>query len=172
MTCLVAALPRFEAKWIPEPNSGCWLWTASTNHWGYGWFGVGGEVLLAHRVSWRMYVGEIPAGKFVCHKCDNPPCVNPDHLFVGTNAENIADRMRKGRRGGGSRTRGYTRPLFSGDHNPNAILNSDAVAVIRGLYSRGGITQADIATAFGVARTTIQNVIDGNTWKGVAPLPF
>lgn len=95
---------RFNEKWIPEPNSGCWLWTASTNPIsGYGVIGVSSEKTKpAHRVSWELYRGPIPAGvghhgTCVLHKCDNRACVNPDHLFLGSNKDNVHDCMRKGR---------------------------------------------------------------------------
>ncbi len=90
---------RFDEKWIPEPNSNCWLWTASVNKQGYGHIGVGGKVLLAHRISWFLHHGEMPPSNLdVCHHCDTPGCVNPKHLFVGTVTDNLYDCIDKGRR--------------------------------------------------------------------------
>ena len=82
-------LERFEAKFVPEPNTGCWLWFACTNDWGYGMFRVDGKARCAHVLAWRFYCGEVPAGYEVDHKCRVRLCVNPDHLEPVTHAENV-----------------------------------------------------------------------------------
>ena len=89
---------RYERKVIKNGQDKCWDWSASKMNFGYGRMGVGGNKWnTAHRISWEIHVGKIPKGMFVLHKCDNPPCSNPKHLFLGTQRENIQDARNKGR---------------------------------------------------------------------------
>lgn len=89
---------RFQSHVYPEPNTGCWLHDGAPDHAGYPRAAVGGgKVDNASRISWRLYRGDIPTGQFVCHHCDTPSCVNPDHLFLGTHTDNMRDAARKGR---------------------------------------------------------------------------
>lgn len=88
---------RFHAKYVPEPNTGCWLWEGATIRSGYGRHNINGVQMGAHRASWIIHNGDIPDGMHVCHKCDTPPCVNPDHLFLGTHADNMRDMQAKER---------------------------------------------------------------------------
>lgn len=95
-------LEKFMEKVDRNHPSGCWQWTGSKDSWGYGQIRIvsssgGSKIRGAHRISFELFKGEIPDGYFVCHTCDNPRCVNPDHLFLGTQTDNMQDRLRKGR---------------------------------------------------------------------------
>lgn len=97
---------RFLEKTIPEPNTGCWLWTGALFVVGYGKFKQDGKDVYAHRFSYEAHVGPIREGLHVLHTCDNPVCVNPDHLFLGTQGDNNRDCVKKGRNARGASIRG------------------------------------------------------------------
>lgn len=127
-------------------ESGCWEWTASRHVKGYGWFKFEGKITTAQRVSWRLFHGEIPPGISVLHRCDNPPCVNPEHLFLGTPAENTADMIAKGRQAFGPR-------------HPNTKLSFTQVEEIRRLWATGSMTQREIGRQFGVSPSRVSSIV-------------
>lgn len=89
---------RFWDSCIPEPNSGCWLWTKSTRPNGYGQFAAKtGHIVYAHRFAFELLWGAIPDGRYVCHRCDTPACINPDHIYLGTPQDNVNDMRERGR---------------------------------------------------------------------------
>lgn len=96
-TEIMSLLDRFTEKYIPVPESGCWLWIGSSANGGYGQIKNSGKKVLAHRVAWMIRHGSIPDSVDVLHRCDVPCCVNPDHLFLGTDFENQRDSYSKGR---------------------------------------------------------------------------
>jgi hypothetical protein len=145
---------RFKRQY-QVANNGCWVWISSLDPDGYGYFK--GEMLgvkhkRAHRFSWSFHnESQIPAGMSVLHKCDNPCCVNPDHLRIGTQAENIHDRESRGR---GADMRGH--------RGPRAKLTEYNVLEIKSLLE--SLTDSELAAKFNVARTTISNIKHGHTW--------
>lgn len=107
---------RFSDSYVTEPMSGCWIWLGTITAHGYGEFWGGGIRVKAHRYSYKLHNGGIPDGAHILHKCDTPCCVNPDHLFAGTNLENIADKVAKGRQAAGeaisaNQGQGFRTPL-------------------------------------------------------------
>ena len=152
---------RFETKYIPEPNSGCWLWIGGlVGKTGYGEIHCRPHgVLRAHRVAWELYHNPVPKGFYVLHRCDVPSCVNPDHLFLGTQLENMRDMRRKGR---------HIKAQKFISHEikrPRSILTSTIASEIRELYAAGAGTQYELATQFGVTQTTISNIVSGKVWR-------
>lgn len=136
-----------------QKTDSCWVWIGKKHSDGYGEMTINFKVKKTHRYSWEIHRGEIPKGMLVCHKCDNPPCVNPEHLFLGTNADNSLDRKIKGR---------AYRHL--GEANGRAKLNKKQVAQIRALRSRG-IKRKIVAEKFNVAMVTIDKIHYGETWR-------
>jgi hypothetical protein len=152
--------PTLEERfWANVDRSGeCWIWTASRNSRGYGRIGEGGaHVWLAHRLSYKLHHGSDPGDLYVCHSCDNPPCVNPAHLFLGTHADNMADAAQKGRG-----IRGEIHPLTS-------LVEADVVAMRE--RRAAGSTYRQIGTDFGVTASAARSICTGVNWR-LAPGPI
>lgn len=135
----------------------CWEWEGATVH-GYGFLqGDPGGMrwVRAHRLSWELHVGPIPAGAVVCHRCDNPPCVNPAHLFIGTRKDNNADRAAKGR-GRENRQRG--------EANTNTHLKKADVTMIRAMAKKG-YSQTRIGSFFGLSQPQVSKIVRGRSWE-------
>ncbi len=147
---------RLEKYSIPEPNSGCLLWTGAVDHSGHGVasYGENGRkyTTSAHRMAYTAHRGPIPEGMCVCHKCDVPSCVNPDHLWIGTNDENMADMVRKGRS-----------PRTLGEAHPLAKLTDDAVRDIRSMTSTG----VALARKYNVSTASVSFIRSRKTWTHV-----
>jgi hypothetical protein len=150
-----------ERFWAKVDKSGdCWLWIGA-NSAGYGRFNVPGRVSPygAHRLSYEMAYGPIPPGLDVCHTCDNPPCVNPAHLVVGTRRFNMQDAARKGR---------INREPRYGSANNVAKLNEAQVTEIRRIYAAGEMGQVALGARFGVSHTAIGYLLRAETWRTVS----
>ena len=125
-------------------GDGCWEWTGARRGRGYGMFWSEVLTVSAHRWMWERTSGVIPARMDVCHRCDNPSCVRPDHLFLGTRAENVQDMDRKGRRA--------------------CKLTADQAAAIREDV-RVGVRVSELMTRYGVSDSAIRDILHGRHWK-------
>lgn len=146
--------------WSHVDKSGdCWIWKAYCNKRGYGQFGHFDKVLKAHRVAYEITYGKVPNNLEVCHHCDNPSCVNPKHLFLGTHSDNMQDESRKGRC--------YLQKhpeLRQGEKHPLAKLTEQQVIEIR---QSKGFTQEQLAKKYGVCRWMIRRILSRLAWKHI-----
>ena len=133
----------------------CWPWLSYRDRQGYGRYGPNAP---AHRLAWRFRHGAIAPGLLVCHACDNPCCCNPAHLWLGTNAENTADKMAKGR---------HRSAIMRGERNGQAKLSREDVLKMRSLRSEGATTTA-LARQFGCSRRPVDRIVTGEKWAHVA----
>lgn len=146
-----------------EKSDGCWLWRGSLLTHGYGGLELRRradpkrKVHKAHRLSWEIHFGPIPEGMSVCHHCDTPPCVRPDHLFLGTALDNAHDKMRKGRLRVGN---------VRGEQNGAALLTEDQVREIR-YAAAAGVKQVRLAETYGVSQMAVSQVVRRVTWRHV-----
>lgn len=135
-------------------GDGCWLWEGPPhNRRGYCAIQYRGKFYLAHRVSWMIHYGDIPGDMLVCHHCDNPRCVNPEHLFLGTPNDNVSDMISKGRQA-------------AGQSHPLSRLTEADVRTIRERYA-AGTSQSELAREYGCRQTNISNIVRRKTWKHV-----
>jgi hypothetical protein len=142
-------------------SDGCWEWTGAVNEWGYGRIGSRdrlGAKRTAHRLSWLLAFGPIPDGALVLHACDNPPCVRPDHLFLGTHEDNMQDRHNKGRYARGEQVSGHRLTEAQARYCLNAI--------------RSGRTILGLSRELGISRSTIYHVGAGQTWAWLNEAPL
>jgi hypothetical protein len=133
----------------------CWPWQGTIVR-GYGVTRYQGRIVRAHRLAYELTKGPIPAGMHVCHSCDRPGCVNPNHLWLGTASENAQDRENKGR--------GFK---ALGSANNQTFLTDHEVRTIRRMYASGKYSKGKLARIFTVSRKTVQNVLAGKIWKHV-----
>ena len=144
----------FEDRYVPEPNSGCWLWEGNINRDGYGRLRHHGQDYLAHRFSWAVYRGKVPDEVCVLHKCDTPCCVNPEHLFLGSQADNMHDMTRK--------KRGRPQKHLGDDNGNSKLMTADILAIRKDqrIYRK-------IALDYGVNLQTIYRIKTRQCWVHV-----
>lgn len=150
-------LERFDAKFEPCPNTGCWLWNASTLPSGYGQFCLAGKMKGAHRVAYELYIGPIPDGLHVLHACDVTWCVNPEHLFLGTHRDNMQDMTSKGR--------GKFPVLYGEDHYMAKLTSEQVLEIHRRAHA--GELQSSIAAAYQISQMTVSAIKTGRLWVHV-----
>lgn len=176
---------RFQKYVLITKDSECWIWTGYRDKDGYGGSCLDGKGQRANRVSYQIYKGGTPKDLFVLYKCDNPTCVNPDHLFLGTVFENIEDMVNKGRQAKGNKHGSVTHPekvprmigdrngsrtkpemLPRGSKHPFAKVNEYKIKEMRRMY-KNGAKQSTICTKYGLSPSVVCNIVNGKTWTHV-----
>lgn len=146
---------RIEEKILRMPEAGCWIWMGGTTVRGYGQIESKGMKHYAHRVSYELFVGTIPKGMYVCHSCDNVSCVNPNHLFLGTQKENLQDMASKGRS-----TRGSKNPMAK-------LTDMDVYVIKKFFFTKPDVSDSDIAKTYNVSRSLINSIRLEKRWNHV-----
>lgn len=154
---LVYVKERFESKYIPEPNSGCWLWEGAVNLDGYGRFRFRGKLIGAPRFSLMLYKEQENKNLCVLHSCDNPCCVNPEHLCFGTHKQNMEDRSKKGR---------LKVPNCKGENHYASKLTDQEVREIKQSLNEGK-SCSELGVKYNIMPGVISNIKRGKTWKHI-----
>lgn len=145
---------RLKEKKIVDLDTACWIWLGAANRDGYGSIGVEGKkTMLAHRVSYLEFRGEIPEGAKVLHHCDNPSCINPEHLFLGSQKDNVHDMIDKGRKA-----------VLKGSTHPRSKLTVAQVEQVAILRSQG-LSQTEVGKALGITQAVVSKIERGDIWK-------
>lgn len=145
-----------KIRLIGASDDDCWEWTRAMTQLGYGVVRMDGRNFFVHRIAFFLTHGPFPNALKICHKCDNPKCCNPDHLFLGTQADNLHDMFRKDRR-----------PAAKGVGTAAAKLNDAIVREIRERYAKGGVTHRKLASEYGIAYSGIFGIVNRITWAHV-----
>ena len=138
-----------------DPTTSCWIWNKSITKWGYGSINVGGKIELAHRVSYRTLNTPFDPQLCVCHACDNPACINPEHLWIGTNLDNVKDKVKKGRQGRAYKNRGQD--------SPQAKLSDNEILEIRA----STLSQTALAKQYHTTQSNISQIVNRVRWTHI-----
>lgn len=178
---MVPSGARLEQFWSLVDASGgddsCWLWQGGVNDSGYGLFSVGNRSQRSHRISFQLATGVKPGGLFVCHSCDTPACVNPRHLWLGTQRDNMVDAAKKRRFQYGddhwTRKSGaaFPGPPQPGESHPMARLTEDQVLEIRYRYATGEVSQYQLADEYSSSQAQIGRIVRGESWRHLDGTP-
>lgn len=147
----------FLLRFVVGSPDECWPWIGSRFIQGYGRICVGDKRIGAHRFAWEYHFGPIQKGMYVCHRCDNPPCVNPSHLFLGTHDENMRDRDRKGRN-----------VNLRGEQHARSIYTDEIIRSMRREYDSGRMSQRALARKYNTYQGAICHIVNRRIWKHVA----
>lgn len=156
-------MKRFFNKVDVKSKEECWNWLASSRGKGYGAFKLNGKVVDAHRVSWILHNGEIPENIFICHKCDNPSCVNPDHLFLGTHSDNMNDAYNKKR----LKIPDNSKNIFQLGHVPinRSISKEESIKIKNEIENRGKKSLKELARELDIKYQLIRDISCGRIYK-------
>lgn len=146
-------LKTFEEQIVRNDKSGCLEWTGSVVRGGYGYIIRKRKKIMAHRYWYELHVGPIQPGEVLCHRCDNPRCIEPKHLFIGSQAENISDKVRKSRQARGEKI-------------ATAILTAEQVVALRQEYAEGA-RQVDLASKYGIHQTSVSLIVRRKNWPHI-----
>jgi hypothetical protein len=158
-------------KNVVKLASGCWEWTGNREAKGYGRFGAENKMHKAHRFSYELHYGPIPEGKMIIHSCDNPPCINPDHISAGTCKDNSDDMISRNRavhnRGTKPHYKKHPEEIQRGERIGTHKVTESQIKQIRSLYASGGYYQHVIAKMFHISQTSVWRIVRDITWKHV-----
>ena len=164
----------FWKKVGPPDRNGCRNYTGCLGSKNYGHIGRNGRIEKAHRIAWELANGRSPVDFLVCHSCDNPTCCNPDHLFLGTDADNMRDMARKGRDGFSKHPHVYGHLFHNrfrrghsvsiGERHSQAKLTNEQVLAIRRRYAGGDCSQTDLAREYGLTQSHVGDIVRGELW--------